>query len=71
MSAAEAGDTRQLLILLDQGCSLAIYFFDGDFNRNLPAGAAGGLSRAHICLSDFSRAKRSMDNRAVRATSRV
>ncbi len=51
MSATEAGNTRQLLIFLDQGCSLAIYFLDGDLNGNLPAGAAGGLSGAHICLS--------------------
>ena len=55
MSAAEAGDARQLLIFLDQGCSLAIYFFDRNLNCNLPPGAAGGLSGAHICLSGFDR----------------
>ena len=38
MSAAEAGDARQLLIFLDQGIGLAIYFFDGNFNLRSPAG---------------------------------
>ena len=60
MSAAEAGDARQLLIFLDQGCSLAVYFLDGDFNRNLPPGAAAGFSGAHICLSGFDRSNRSI-----------
>ena len=60
MSAAEAGDARQLLIFLDQGCSLAIYFFDRNFNCDLPPGAAGGLSGAHICLSGFDRSDRSI-----------
>ncbi len=60
MSAAEAGDTRQLLIFLDQGCGLAVYFLDGNLNRNLPPGAAGGFSGAHICLSGFDRSDRSI-----------
>ena len=60
MSAAEAGDARQFLIFLDQGIGLAVYFLDGDFNRDLPPGAAAGLSGAHICLSGFGRSKRSI-----------
>ena len=51
MSAAEAGNARQLLIFLDQGFGLAIYFFDGNFNLDFPSGAAGGFSGAHIYLS--------------------
>ena len=60
MSAAEAGDARQLLIFLDQGIGLAVYFLDGNFNRDLPPGAAAGLSGAHICLSGFGRSNRSI-----------
>ena len=57
MAAAEAGDVRQLLIFLDQGIGLAVHFFDGNFNLNLPPGAAGGLSGAHIYLSSFDPSK--------------
>ena len=53
MSATEAGDTRQLLIFLDQGVGLAIYFFDRNLNLDFPPGAAGGLSGAHVYLSNF------------------
>ena len=60
MPAAEAGDTRQFLIFLDQGIGLAGDFFDGNLNRDLPSGAAAGLSGAHICLSGLGRSNRSI-----------
>ena len=64
MSAAEAGDARQLLIFLDQGFGLAVHFLDGNLNRNLPPGAAAGLSGAHICLSGFNRSNRSISDKS-------
>ena len=60
MPAAEAGNARQLLILLNNCLGLAIYVLDGNFNRNFPPGAAAGLSGAHICLSGFDRSNRSI-----------
>lgn len=55
MSAAEAGNTRQFLIFLDQGFGLAIYFVNGNFNLDLPPGAAASFSGAHIYLSSGNR----------------